>query len=95
MYQDVDKLRAVSTDFSKLSNVVDNDVVKKVVYDKLVAKINAIDTSGFVLKIQYNIDESGLEKKIDDADKYLELVYFLKNQIYNVKNNSNKKNNRL
>ena len=48
MYQDVDKLRAVSTDFSKLSNVVDNDVVKKAVYDKLVAKINAIDTSGFV-----------------------------------------------
>ena len=94
MYQDVDKLRAVSTDFSKLSNVLDN-VVKKAVYDKLVAKINAIDTSGFVLKIQYNIDESGLEKKIDDADKYLELVYFLKNQIYNVKNNSNKKNNRL
>ena len=94
MYQDVGKLRAVSTDFSKLSNVLDN-VVKKAVYDKLVAKINAIDTSGFVLKIQYNIDESGLEKKIDDADKYLELVYFLKNQIYNVKNNSNKKNNRL
>ena len=27
-----------------------NDVVKKTVYDKLVAKVNNIDTSDFVLK---------------------------------------------
>ena len=38
-------------------------------YDKVVAKVNAIDISGFVLKTQYNTDKSGLEKKIDDADK--------------------------
>ena len=38
-------------------------------YDKVVAKVNAIDNSGFVLKTQYNTDKSGLEKKIDDADK--------------------------
>ena len=37
----------VPTDLSKLSNVVKNDVVKKTVYDKLVAKVNAIDTSDF------------------------------------------------
>ena len=36
-------------DLSKLSNVVKNDVVKKDVYNKLVTKVNAIDTSGFVL----------------------------------------------
>ena len=47
---DVDKLKAVPVDLSKLSNVANNDVVKKTVYDKLVAKVNAIDTSGFVLK---------------------------------------------
>ena len=35
---------------SKLSNVVKNDIVKKTVYDKLVTKINNIDTSDFVLK---------------------------------------------
>ena len=33
---DVDKLEPVSIDLSKLSDVVKNDVVKKVVYDKLV-----------------------------------------------------------
>ena len=36
---DIDKLAPVPVDFSKLSDVVKNDVVKKVVYDKLVAKI--------------------------------------------------------
>ena len=38
---------------------------KKPVYDKLVAKVNAIDTSGFVLKTKYDTDKSGLEKKIN------------------------------
>ena len=33
----------------KLSDVVKNDVVKKTVCDKLVAKINSIDISGFIL----------------------------------------------
>ena len=40
----------VPVDLSKLSNVVKNEVVKKTVYDKLVAKVNNIGTSGFVLK---------------------------------------------
>ena len=35
---DMDKLKPVSTDLSKLSNVVKNDVVKKTDYDKLVTK---------------------------------------------------------
>ena len=30
---DVDKLKAVPTDLSKLSNIVNNDVVKTTVYD--------------------------------------------------------------
>ena len=47
---DVDKSVTVPVDLSKLSDVVKNDVVKKTVYDKLVAKINNIDISGFVLK---------------------------------------------
>ena len=45
---DIDKLVHVPVDFSKLSDVVKN--VKKTVYDKLVAKVNSIDTSAFVLK---------------------------------------------
>ena len=38
-------------------------------YDELVAKVNNIDTSGFVLKNKYDIDKSDLEKKISDANK--------------------------
>ena len=48
---DIDKLVPVPVDLSKLSDVVKNDVVKKDVYDKLVTKVNNIDTSGFVLKV--------------------------------------------
>ena len=47
---DADKLKTISVDLSKLSNVVKNEVVKKTVYDKLIAKVNNIDTSGFILK---------------------------------------------
>ena len=45
-----DKLAPVPVDLSKLSDIVKNDVVKKPVYDKLVAKVNNIDTSDFVFK---------------------------------------------
>ena len=38
-------------------------------YDKLVAKVNNIDTSGFVLKTKYDTDKPDLEKKISDSDK--------------------------
>ena len=61
---DIEKLIPVSTDLSKLSNVVRNDVVKKTVYDKLVAKVDAIDTNDFVLKTKYQIDKTELGKKI-------------------------------
>ena len=64
---EVDKLAPVPVDLSKLSDVVKNDVVKKTVYDKLVAKVNSIDTSGFVLKTKYDTDKSELENKIPDA----------------------------
>ena len=45
---DFNKLVPVPVDLSKLSDVVKNDVVKKTVYDKLVAKVSSIDTSKFV-----------------------------------------------
>ena len=47
---DFHKLKTVPFDLSKLSSVVNNDVVKRTVYDKLVAKVNAIDTNEFVSK---------------------------------------------
>ena len=43
---DIEKLVPIPNDLSKLSNVVKNDVFKKTVYNKLVAKIDNIDTSG-------------------------------------------------
>ena len=64
---DTDKLVPVPVDLSKLSNVVKNEVVKKTVYDKLVTKVNNIDTSGFVLKTKYDADKLELEKKTPDV----------------------------
>ena len=60
------KLIPVPVDLSKLSDVVKNGVVKKTVFDELVAKVNNIDTSDFVLKTKYQIDKTELEKKIPD-----------------------------
>ena len=45
----------VPVDFSKLSDVVKNDVVKKAVYHKLVAKVHNI--SEFLLKTKYPADK--------------------------------------
>ena len=58
---DINKLVPVPVDLSKLSDVVKNIVLKKTVYDKLVAKVNSIDTNGFVLKTKYDINKSELE----------------------------------
>ena len=44
---DIDKLVPVPVDLSKLSDVVKNDVIKKAEYNKLVNKVNNIDTSGY------------------------------------------------
>ena len=63
---DIDNLKSLPVDLSKLSNEVDNDVVKKTDNNKLVTKVSAIGTSGFVLKTQYNTDKSSLEKKVND-----------------------------
>ena len=56
----------IPVDWSKLSDVVKNDV-KKNVYNKLVAKVDNIDTSDFVLKTNYNLDKTELENKIPDT----------------------------
>ena len=54
---DINKFTPVPVDLSKLSYAVKN-VVKKTVYDKLVAKVNNIDTSDFVLKTKYQTDKT-------------------------------------
>ena len=71
---DIEKLAPVSADLSKLSDAVRNYVVKKTVYDKLVAKVDNIDTSDFVLKIKYNTDKTELEKKIPDVSNLVKVT---------------------
>ena len=64
---DIDKLKTVPIDLSKVSNVINNDFVTKklCIISQLVKNIYTID----VLKTKYDIYEANLEKKITDADK--------------------------
>ena len=68
---DIEKLAPLPTDLSKLSNVVKNDIVKKDIYDILVAKVNNTDTNDFVSKTQYNTDKTELENKIPDVTDFV------------------------
>ena len=61
---DAGKLKTVLVELSKLSNLVDNDVVKKTMHDKLIAKVNNINTSRFVLKTKYKTDKSDLKIRL-------------------------------
>ena len=67
---DIVKLVPVPADFSQLSDVVKNDVVNKTVYDKLVPKVNNIDTNDIVLKTKYNTDNTELEMKIPNVTDF-------------------------
>ena len=84
----IEKLVPVPTDLSKLSNVVRNNVVEKTVYDKLIGKVNNIDTSGFVLKTKYQTDKSELENKIPDVTDFVKEAKFteLENKIPDIIN---------
>ena len=63
----IDKLKPVPTDLSKLSDVVENNVVKKTDYNKLVTKVDNIDTSGLVKKTDCNSKITEIEDKIPDT----------------------------
>ena len=89
---DIEKLKPVPVDLSKLSDVVKNDVVKKDVRNKLVAKVDNIDTSDFVLKTEYNTDKTKLDNKIPDISElvkktgYNTKVTELENKIPDISN---------
>ena len=84
----IDKLAPFPVDLSKLSDVVKNDVVKKTVYDKLVVKVNNIDTSDFVLKTKSNTDKTDIEKKIPDVSNLVRKTKLteLENKIPDISN---------
>ena len=66
----IGKLAPVPVDLSKLSDVVKSDV-KKTVYNKLVAKVNNIDNSDFLLKTKYQTNKTELENKIPDLSNLI------------------------
>ena len=73
---DVYKIKTVPIDLSKLSRVVNKDVVKQTVYDKLVATVNNVDIVGFVLKTNYDTDKSELENKISDTSELVKKFHY-------------------
>ena len=68
--------------------ILKNDAAKKTVSDKLVAKVNNIDTSDFVLKTKYNTDKSELQNKIPDVTNFVKKIKLteLENQIPDISN---------
>ena len=79
---EVDKIHAEKSktfpvDLAKSSNVVKNDVVKKTEYNKLVTKVENIDTTNFVKKRKYEKGESDFEDKINKIDKKIHDVISL------------------
>ena len=64
---------------------MDHDAVKNTMFNKLVIKVNAIDTKApstteLVTKIQYNSEKQALEKSIKDVD-YNTKITEIKNKI--------------
>ena len=63
-------MNQILRNLSKLSDVVKNDVVKTTGNNKLVTKVNNIDTSGLVKKTDYNIKITEIEDKIPDTSNF-------------------------
>ena len=71
---DVGKLKTVPVDLKKLSDVVDNEVVKNTKFNTLNTKVNYLekkipDATTLIHINQYNTDKQILENKIGDVDK--------------------------
>ena len=62
-------MKTVPVDLAKLSNVLKDDVVKKTEYNKLVTKVDNIDSINVVKKNKYEKDGSDFEDKINKIDK--------------------------
>ena len=66
------KLITVPAELSKISNVVDNNIVEKIVYVKIFAKVNIIDKKvlfgELFSKREYDLDKQNFEVKNEDVD---------------------------
>ena len=72
----VDKLKIFLANLIRLHNVVHYDAVKKTIYDKMVTRVNAIDTNTPTQTLQDQLlkhnmiqPNQGLEQKIEDVSK--------------------------
>ena len=85
---DIGKLVPIPVDLSKLSDLWKKDAVKKSVFDKLVAKVNNIDTNDFLLKTTYNTNKTETEKKIPDVTNFVKKTKLteLENKISDIGN---------
>ena len=73
-YLDVGKLRTVPADLKKLSDVLDNEVVKNTKFNTLKTKVNNLkrklpDATTLIHINQYNTDKQNFEKIIGGVDK--------------------------
>ena len=72
--------------------ILKNDAAKKTVSDKLVAKVNNIDNSDFVLKTKYSTDKTELEIKIPNTSGLVKKIIIileiiiLENKIPDIRN---------
>ena len=85
---DIDKLLPAFVHLHKLSDVEKMMLLKKTVYDKLVAKVNNINTSDFVLKTSYNTYKTELIKKIPNVTDFVKEAKLteLENKIPDISN---------
>ena len=74
---DADKLKTAPVDLAKLRNVVKNDVVKKTESNKLVTKVDNVDTTNFIKKTKFEKDGSDFEDKINKIDKKIPYISIL------------------
>ena len=79
---DVGKFKTVPVGLKKLSDVVDNELVKSTKFNALKTKVNRLekkipDATTLIHINQYNIGKQNLEKKIGDVDKkyQVQVVY--------------------
>ena len=85
---DIDELETTPVDLSNLIDVVKvtKIVVKKTIYEKLVKKVNPIDTSGLIKKTSYDNKITEIEGKIPSISGLAIIAAFhaVKNEISNV-----------
>ena len=71
---DVGKLKIIPIYLKKISDVVDNDVLKNTKFNLLKTKVNSLekkisDATTLIHVNQYNTDKQNLEKKLGNVDK--------------------------